>query len=325
MVKMKAKLADTRQKYFDRSKTNPLVAAYRVWFNGQKPIPEFPRRAQIQTRTACNARCTFCPNTSVGDDLSQGTMEWPLFKKIVDELVDNDVDEIHPFLMNESLWDKEITQKVRYIADRREKRGKKTPLIKINTNASFLTKDLGQRLIESGLDKLNISFHGVRPDVYEFNMGNLKHGPLLRNVLRFKEMLDAAPKPKPGLRITMVKTADIVDQMQEIKAFWRQHDIGCNFRPLGNRNNKDVEMKGINWEEWRPYTWCRRPFTQIYILYNGDCVLCCCDWNRTTTLGNLRHKSIREVWNGPAYQRVRDLFLFQERKDLLCGTCLYTR
>ncbi len=308
------------QRYFDQESVSFVTTAYRR-IQGKRTIPSFPVRAQIQTRTACNARCAFCPNTTVGDDLSQGTMEWGLFTKIVDELTAHEVDEIHPFLMNEPLWDKDLPEKIRYIADRKKPKTK----IKINTNASFLTREVGQRLIDSGLSKLNVSFHGVRPEVYEFNMGNLKYTPLLRNVLRFKEMLDAHKRPKPKLRITMVKTKEIVEDRDNIRAFWAQHGIGCNFRPLGNRNNKDVEMKGINWEEWRPYTWCKRPFTQIYILFNGDCVLCCCDWNRTTTLGNLRHNSIEEVWNGPAYRRVRDLFLHQNRQDLLCGTCLYTR
>ncbi len=296
-----------------------LTAAVRR-LRGGLPIPKFPIRAQIQTRTACNAKCAFCPNTTVGDDLSQGTMDWDLFRKIADELTSHDMDEIHPFLMNEPLWDKELPEKIRYLADRK----KPGTRLKINTNASFLTKEYAQRLLDSGLDKLNVSFHGVRPDVYEFNMGNLKHAPLLRNVLRYKEMLDASGQKTPRLRITMVKTKDIVEDRENIKAFWAQYGIRCNFRPLGNRNNKEVEMKGINWEQWQPYTWCKRLFTQIYILFNGDCVLCCCDWNRTTTLGNLRHNTIEEVWNGPAYQRVRDQFLNKDRGDLLCGSCLYT-
>ncbi|MBK6938704.1 MAG: SPASM domain-containing protein [Planctomycetes bacterium] len=292
-------------------------------FDGKRPIPAFPIRAQIQTRTACNAECSFCPNTTVGDALSQGTMEWDLFTKIVDEMCAHDMQEIHPFLMNEPLWDKDLPKKIRYIADKR--RPGSDLKLKINTNASLLTDDMAKQLIESGLDKLNISFHGIRPEVYEFNMGNLKFEPMVKKVLRFKEMLDKASKPKPALHITMVKTKDIVADKKNIRAFWKSHGIGCNLRPLGNRNNKEVEMKGINWDDWHAYTWCRRPFTQIYILYNGDCVLCCCDWNRTTTLGNLRHKSIEEVWNSPAYKRVRENFLLKERKDLLCGTCLYTR
>ena len=308
------------QRFFDAESVSFVTSSIRR-IKGKRPIPRFPLRAQIQTRTACNARCAFCPNTTVGDDLSQGTMDWELFTKIADELTSHPMDEIHPFLMNEPLWDKELPKKIRYLADRKHP---KTQL-KINTNASFLTKETAEALIDSGLNKLNVSFHGVRPEVYEFNMGNLKFTPLLRNVLRFKEMIDKHPGPKPRLRITMVKTKDIVEDRERIREFWKQHDIGCNFRPLGNRNSKEVEMKGINWDQWHPYTWCKRPFTQIYILFNGDCVLCCCDWNRTTTLGNLRHNSIEEVWNGPAYRRVRDQFLNKDREDLLCGTCLYTK
>ncbi len=308
------------QKYFDQERESFAATVVRR-VKGQRPIPRFPPRAQIQTRTACNGRCAFCPNTSVGGHLSPGTMDWDLFRKIADELCSQEMDEIHVFLMNEPLLDKELPEKIRYIAERKQRCTK----TKINTNGSLLTGDMAERLIDSGLDKINVSFHGVRPEVYEFNMGNLKYEHVLKNVLRFKEMLAARNGKKPGLRITMVKTKDIVAEQEEIKAFWAKYDIGCNIRPIGNRNNKNVEMQGINWEKWRPYTWCRRLFTQMYILYNGDCVLCCCDWNRTTILGNLRRSTIEEVWNGPAYRRARDLFLHHDMKGLLCETCLYTR
>ena len=95
----------------------------------------------------CNARCAFCPNTTVGDDLSQGTMEWDLFRKVADELCAHPLEEIHPFLMNEPLWDKELPEKIRYLADRKQPETQ----LKINTNASFLTRELGERLLVEGL------------------------------------------------------------------------------------------------------------------------------------------------------------------------------
>lgn len=145
------------------------------------------RSARRSRRARRATRCAFCPNTTVGDSLSQGEMEWDLFTKIVDEMSEHHMDEVHPFLMNEPLWDKELPKKIRYIADRR-KPGSKMK-IKINSNASFLTDDVGKQLIESRLDKINISFHGIRPEVYEFNMGNLKFEPMLKKVVRFKEQL----------------------------------------------------------------------------------------------------------------------------------------
>lgn len=42
----------------------------------------------------------------------------------------------------------------------------------------------------------------------------------------------------------------------EVKGHW------LNFRPLGNRNNKEVEIEGINRDDWHAYTWCRRPFAR---------------------------------------------------------------
>ena len=48
-----------------------------------------PARVQIQTQSACNGRCVFCPNEAVRrSDLPQGRMDADLFCKIVDELAE---------------------------------------------------------------------------------------------------------------------------------------------------------------------------------------------------------------------------------------------
>jgi len=44
----------------------------------------------------------------------------------------------------------------------------------------------------------------------------------------------------------------------------------------------------------------------VNIAFNGDVVLCCMDWRRQEVLGNVREQRIEEVWQSPAYWRVRD-------------------
>ena len=111
-------------------------------------------------------------------------------------------------------------------------------------------------------------------------------------------------------------------QIETIKDYWRASNVGIHIQPLENRANNYFTYKGLNPEGWQPYLHCKRLFTQAYILYNGDMVLCCADWERTTILGNVKEKSVEEVWNGKEATAIRKKFLSGDTKDLLCHSCM---
>jgi radical SAM protein with 4Fe4S-binding SPASM domain len=54
---------------------------------------------------------------------------------------------------------------------------------------------------------------------------------------------------------------------------------------------------------------CYHPFYKMNVLFNGDVILCCHDWNRATAVGNVIEPSLKEVWNSPKMNEVRRLIL----------------
>ena len=40
----------------------------------------------------------------------------------------------------------------------------------------------------------------------------------------------------------------------------------------------------------------------MYIKWNGDALLCCCDWEYKVVHGNVLKTSIEEVWTNDSYQ-----------------------
>jgi MoaA/NifB/PqqE/SkfB family radical SAM enzyme len=221
--------------------------------------------------------------------------------------------------MNEPLRDRDLGGKIKYIA---EKRNSNNFSIKVNTNASFLEGDMVESLLNSGLDRLNISFHGISKEVYEKSMKGLNYERVLANVNNFLETKKKKGVEKPKVTITMVKTMWVEAEIDDVRSYWDERAIGYHIQPLENRANEQVKHKGLNTNEWHPYLWCKRLFTQAYILYNGDVVLCCVDWERTTVLGNVKEKSIEEVWNGERAVSIRRKFLDGDMKGLLCHSCL---
>ena len=290
---------------------------YKELFHSFKPVPPFPRYIQVQTITGCNASCTFCPHGKITNPFPKGKMEDELYRKIIDECVKKPVKRISPYLMNEPLLDRELGWKIKYIAERKSPR----LFIKINTNASLLRGGIAEDIMNSGLDRLNISFHGISKEVYEKSMQGLNYEQTLANVNHFLETKNKLNVPKPKVDVTMVRTKWIESEITTIRNYWREKKIRVHIQPLENRANQQIQGRGLHLKEWRPYSWCKRLFTQAYILYNGDMVLCCVDWERTTILGNVREKSIEEVWNGEKAVSIRRTFLSGNTEGLLCHSC----
>ncbi|RMF92365.1 MAG: radical SAM protein [Candidatus Schekmanbacteria bacterium] len=283
-----------------------------------EPLPEFPKIVQIQTKSGCNANCAFCPNYKTINKLSHGTMDMELFKKIIDECVRYPMKRISPYLMNEPLADKDICEKIAYIT----KVKKEPTYTKINTNATFLDEEMARKILDSGLDRISISFHGITKETYEKSMKGLNFEKNLRNVERFVELKNKGNYKKPRIRITMVHTNLNDKELDKIREFWRNRGLKINVHALENRTSNAVERNSLNIKKWKRLSKCVRLMEQAYILYNGDVLLCCVDWERSTVLGNLKKHSLYEVWNSEKYMKIRRAYYRNKTEGILCGKCL---
>lgn len=283
-----------------------------------RPVPPFPINIQIQTQSGCNAHCRFCPNHNTKGKLSMGRMDEEAFFRIIDEAVRHPVKRISPYLMNEPLADPRLPDLIRYIADRK----KPMTRIKINTNASYLDETMSLRLMESGLDRLHVSFHGIRRETYEASMGKMNWEQNLANVNRFIELRKRHKGQAPRLKITMVHTKAIDRELDEIRQYWNSRGITVNIHAFENRSHGSVEARGLNALPMRLLSDCDRLMQQAYILWNGDCVLCCVDWERTTVLGNVAEGGLQKVWQNQNYLNFRRAYLAGDTGGTLCEGCL---
>ena len=295
-----------------------LKNLYKRIVKGYRPLPSFPEVVQIQTITGCNARCVFCPNSILYDKLPKGTMEWDLFRKIIDEICKYNVKRISPYLMNEPLLDRDLPRKIKYIAENK----RKDTIIKINTNGSLLDDEMAEALIESGLDRINFSVHGITKRTYESQMVGLNLEKVLENIDMFLSIKKKKGASKPRVRVTMVRTREVEKEIDYIKKYWESRGVKVNIRKLENRAKKEIVMRGINSVEWKPFSICDRMFRQAYITFDGKVVLCCVDWERTTVLGDLNVHTLKDVWNSQYYMELRRKFLKGDLSNMLCSKCL---
>ncbi len=66
---------------------------------------------------------------------------------------------------------------------------------------------------------------------------------------------------------------------------------------------------------------CYYPFHKLIIDYNGDVMICPCDWEKKLIVGNLNQKNIFEIWNSDEMKEVRLRLINNDRSKPPCTAC----
>lgn len=285
----------------------------------RRPVPPFPRTIQIQTGTGCNADCVFCPYGATYESQPKGRMEDWLFKKIIDESARYGVRRISPYLMNEPFVDRHLFERIAYVNEVHPR-----ARVVITSNGSLLTPPVIQKLLAlgDGVHELYLSVQGIDKDAYERTMrGGMVFERTMQNIDHLIRAMRERRLKRPHLWITMVDT-DIIDARKAVD-YWRSRGISSKYTLLENRGGNIADANAFSRSHRMQYfSTCTRLFKQMYIMFDGDVVLCCTDYSRKQVLGNVRRTSLYEVWNGEVATEIRRRFLSDRIGELpLCGQC----
>ena len=262
---------------------------------------EFPRRINIQTHAGCNAKCIFCPSPQISGQLPLGKMDWDLFTKIVDECAQHEMERINPFSQNEPLLDRDIAKRVAYI---KEQCGDRVTVL-IITNGSLLTETLMNDFIDAGLDRLKVSLQGLTKETFERVMVGLNYEQTYARVEAAIAVLRRRGAAKPRLSVSTITTGYNEHEIRRWKHYWRRRGIKASASAYENRGGNIAQDPKLHPYGLVPKMQCTRPSHEAVVVYNGDVVLCCVDWWRTTVLGNLNEQSLEEIWNSEKVKTIR--------------------
>lgn len=307
----------TTKYYVPENTSNPVSRLKLKYIEKRKPLPDAPHAVQIQTVSGCNASCVFCPNGKTDLEIPLGNrMDVGLFRSIVDQIADMDVRRISPYLMNESMLDKQLPERVAYITEKKQA----FQFTKINSHGGLLNERMAKGLLDAGLDRLNFSVQGLDPDIYERIM-RLKLPKVLDNIDRFLEIVrDGGYKIR--VRIVMLDTKEVHPQLDTIRAYWNERGVKINLNQLENRgNHQAIQADEIAVHELQTFDWCTRMFDQMYILYDGRLVQCCADWEQSGVVGDVSKMSLQEAWRGQVYNNFRRKFLAGDVEGSICDGC----
>lgn len=254
-------------------------------------VGEFPLFIDMEVTSACNLKCHFCATTFRGKAIKKGNMPFDVVKKIIDEGRDNNLYGVKFNIRGEPLLHPEIHEFVKY--------AKKAGLIDVyfNTNAMLLTNDIANNLIDSGLDRISVSFEGYTKKRYESHRIGADFQTVINNIENLQNLKRRLKVTHPKIRIQTVMLPDIKPIFNKYKEFWSGRVDEVAFLDYQDMKAKKRDIE---------YPWaCPQIWQRMAIWWDGTILPCNHDDDGLLALGRVGEVSIKDAWQSPKLNSVR--------------------
>lgn len=280
---------------------------------------------QIEPTNRCKLRCKMCQHSF--DQMQKKDMTLNQFVYILNQM---------PFLVNltlqglgEPLLNKEIFKMIKEAKKRNIRVG-------LSTNATIITKEIAQKIIDSGLDWMYISLDSLNKEIYEDIRRGAVFDLVINNIKNFFK-LKGDKKPETNFWILIMKEnlagiPKIIEFAEELgmkKAVLQNniHNWGCNdFKKnveqiknssderslklieIIKKTNSNVEVEIYTNPRSDDHEKCNWPWRSAYITCDGYITPCCMQGSNPEIInfGNLFKNSIKEILNNKSYQEFRN-------------------
>jgi len=290
---------------------------------------ETPFTLMLAVASVCNYRCGYCPcsrpDLLKAYNVQKGIMDFDLYKKIIDDFdgFPQPIKILRLVKEGEPLLNKRFVDMVRYAKE-------KQPSVKVDTttNATLLTPELSDAIIDAGLNKIFISLQGMNAEAYKRIAGvDIDFNRLLENVIYFCEHRKDCE--------AYIKVPDIGVDESEKKQFLELFDGYADEMFVEHiiPTWPDFDISDIKKDDgigyygdpiYRDYIKvCPLIFYDMVVDFDGALEPCTVDWIHKTELGNVKDQSLYELWNGKNFNDLRRLHLRGQRPSHpLCGKCV---
>lgn len=280
-----------------------LAATYIAYRRRAETCSYPPTRVWVEATSHCNLRCAFCGNRLLSDD-ERGFMDLDLFRQLSDE-ASGVIPRFNLFHRGESLLHPRIGEMIRYA----ETKGIRT---RINTNGMLVDRQMSRELIESGLDILSFSFDGYDRRMYQANRPGGDFDLVLTNIIGLLEEKKKTGARKPFVALELMEISDrsAAELAKKRSGFLRGFkgfplDKFIIRRPHNWGGLMDIPRDKPGWALRRNQIACPLLWHALVVLWDGRVLPCPQDFFGALEIGDLRHRTLMEIWNGDALRSLR--------------------
>lgn len=311
-----------REKREKRNKRQPL----------EQVVPlDTPYIVYLDPSGACNFKCNFCPcyMSDHRADERHVIMSIELFEKILQDLKGfrEQIKVVYLWGFGEPLMNRGLPYMVKRLREEKVCRD-----IRIYTNGSLLTPALNRELVDYGVSLIRISLEGINPEIYTELCGyEVDYETLVRNIADLYHY--SRGKMQLGIKVVngSLRTAE------DVKCFYDTFEGISDFLYIENIEaiwpdcpdivvDRSRSMYSKNWNTIfgrKHNRVCAEPLISMIIHSNGLVSACCMDWKLATVYGDVREKSLREIWHSNELRQFQLTHLERGRTELpFCKDCI---
>lgn len=285
----------------------------------------YPTAVMIEPTNICNLKCPLCPSGNGTLKRPKGYMSFNLFRKIIDE-VKNYATMIILWNQGEPYLNPEINQMVKYATDA----GLFT-LTSTNLNADMDADEI----VKSGIDSMIVSVDGATQETYNQYRVNGNLDKVITNVKNIVEAKKRLKSATPIIRWQFLVMKHNEHEIEKIKQMAKELDVDqLSFKTIQIYTKDDIKflpdnpkyrrykLSGEEFEiKFKMENKCRRMWQQPVVNWNGDVAICCYDKDIEFPVGNVKEQSLLSIWQGKAFQNMRNAVLKNRKAFEICRNC----
>jgi radical SAM protein with 4Fe4S-binding SPASM domain len=248
-----------------------------------------PPSLQIEPTNHCNVSCICCPTAR--SSRPKGYMDLDLFRSIVDGASQIGVKRVRLFLHGEPMLHPHIVDMIAYLKSR-------GLAIHLTTNGVLLNPDKIEGILRSGTDSadhITFSILGDSREVYESIMRRSSADRVAENIHLFLELRRELRVNGPVIETIFYAMPENEHEEEQYVGRWR--GVVDHARRGGRISESFSAYKREGLVVVPRKRTCSNLWERMTVFWNGDVTLCCQDVDGDWILGNLRERSITEIWN----------------------------
>ncbi|MBU0477126.1 radical SAM protein [bacterium] len=260
-------------------------------YPSKRRVGRFPIHLDIEATSSCNLKCDFCITTHA--NFGNGLMELERYKSIIDEGSEKGLYSLKLNWRGEPLLHPKLPEMISYAKD------KGIIDVFINTNAVLLTEAKSKTLIESGIDRIIISFEGYEKEFYESQRVGAVFEKTLENIKNFMSIKEKLNKSLPWVRVQTVLLEELKSNIENYCEFWDEIVDEVAYIDLKNEVNR-VALGKSDWI-------CPQLWQRMTISWDGRVMPCVNDTFCKMCLGKVPEISIEEAWKSDKLMQMRKI------------------
>jgi MoaA/NifB/PqqE/SkfB family radical SAM enzyme len=284
---------------------------------------EFPSQILVDASEICNLACIHCPHPSfkASHHYAGRKLDPALNEKLVEEVRTHGQGHTQ-YIRYASAGEPLTYPAVFDMMDYAKRRSGVT--VTLTTNGKIMNQSRIDRLIAIGVDIVDISIDAYSPEVYAKIRVGGDLNETRANVLRLIAK-SAETGGKTKIVVSYVEQPFNQHETGDFERFW--NDNGANYvviRRLHSCSGAKAELAATLRTEndsvkRRP---CLYPWERIVLNPRGDLAFCPSDWVHGSFIADYRMATIKDVWQGEFYRRLREAHLANSfAQHSFCGQC----